>query len=416
MICSDTIYAGTGFSEEMRNVLFRLVQTGKFEVYWVGLQHVGHDMIIYDHMFPDLRPMGAFITMVSGVGPPALFGLKGFQRNFDRFAPDLYLMIGDPKNFESFVEAKRQIAFPFMALTTLDGLPIPEDWKEIFDGIDVPLAMTEWALLEFLKAGFDKMAGHIWHGINWQWWATNKNEKFTIRNNYHIDDDTTLFISWDTNQHRKRQDALLRCWKAFKPETKNAKLLLYTDTNCHLGWNLFKLIKQYKVPRETILFPQDIYGRRKHFEQAEPLEFHKQIAQMGDIYVTTTGGEGTGKTTMEALAMQQPVIGTDYAATPEICEKGSILVPTYEGQAGRFRPHDMIGRVERGIVDEEKFVEAMLRLYDNPEERAEMGIQGREWMKGFDYDTQIMPGWLDIFSRINPDVMLMDEVFRRELK
>ena len=49
MTCSDTIHAGTGFSEEMRHVFFRLVQTGKFQVYWVGLQHVGQEVNIYDH-------------------------------------------------------------------------------------------------------------------------------------------------------------------------------------------------------------------------------------------------------------------------------------------------------------------------------------------------------------------------------
>jgi len=63
-------------------------------------------------------------------------------------------------------------------------------------------------------------------------------------------------------------------------------------------------------------------------------------------------------------------------------------------------------------VNEEKFVEAMFRLYDNPDERKELGNQGREWAKTFDYDTEIIPAWLDILSRINPDVILAEEVLK----
>ena len=340
-----------------------------------------------------------------------MFGLRGFKRNFDKYAPDLTMVMGDPKHFAPYVDAKKTIPFPFMVYTTLDGIPIHPSWKETFARVDVSICMTEWALLEFQKAGIP-MAGYIHHGVNWQWMVTNEVEKQKVRESYGISNDVTLFMNWDVNQYRKRQDALLRCWKAFKPESKKALLYLHTDFNCHLGWNIEELIEQYDIPRETILLPRDVYGYRKYFEQAEPIEFHKTIIQMADIYVSTTAGEGQGKCSQEALSFGVPVIITDYSACPEVCEKGSILVPTYEGRAGRYRPHDKIGAVDRGIVNEEKFVEAMFRLYDNPDERKELGNQGREWAKTFDYDTEIIPAWLDILSRINPDVILAEEVLK----
>lgn len=412
MVVSDNIFAGTGFSEELRNILFRLVQTTEYEIYWVGLQHVGHPVDVPDTLFPDLNQTGATIKMVSGVGPPGLYGLSGFKRNFDRYAPDFLLMMGDPKHFKPYVEAKQEIVFPFAVYTTLDGLPIHPSWKEVFYGTNVSLAMTEWAMLEFQKADIS-MSGYIHHGLNWQWMTTSEIEKQKIRNMYGIPDDVTLFIDWDVNQFRKRFDALLRCWKAFRPETKKALLFLYIDSNCHLGWNIKELIEQYDVPRHTVLLPEDVIGTRKHFEQAEDIEFHRSIIQMGDIYVSTTGGEGFGKCPNEAASFGMPVIITDYSACSEVCERGSILVPTYPGPAGRYRFHDRVKQVEMGIVDEEKFVEAMIRLYDNPDERKELGIQAREWSQTFDYDTQIIPAWMDILNRINPDVVVAEELLKR---
>lgn len=414
MVISDWLCAGTGFSEELRHIVYRLAQSGKYEIYWIGINYVGYDMDIPDTLFPDLRHTGATVKSLSGVGPTPLYGLKGFQRNFNKYAPDLVMSMGDPGNFEPYVKEKKKpdgVFFPYMVYTTLDGLPVPSQFREIFRGINVQLAMTEWALLEFQEADVP-MGGYIHHGVNWQWMTTNKVEKRKMRKMFGIPDDVTLFISWDTNQYRKRQDALLECWRDFHPESKKAKLFLYTDSDCRLGWNLEEQIKEKGIPRETVLLPEDVYGRRKFWEQAEHPSFHRMVALMGDIYVSTTSGEGFGKCLLEALSLRIPVIVTDYSACPEVCEKGSILVPLYEGPAGYYRIHDRLRRVDGGVVNQEKFTEAMLRLYDNPDEREELGIQGREWAKNFDYDTQVLPAWLNVLGRINPDVILAEDVLR----
>lgn len=412
MLTTDWPACGTGFSEELRHIAYRLAQTGMYEIYWVGYNYVGYDIDLPDKCFPDIPHKGATIKCLSGTGPPHLYGLEGFQRNFDRFSPDLFMSMGDPDNFQPYVKLKEQgFKFPYMCYTTLDGLPVHPMFHEIFPQINIRLAMTEWAMEEFRKAGIP-MGGYIHHGVNWKWMSTNKIEKRKVRRHFGIKDDTVLFIDWNVNQYRKRDDALLKCWKKFHPETKNAKLFLYKDSDMSdtLGWDLEKLIKQYDIPRETVLFPEDVYGRRKWWQQAEPPEFHRMIALMGDILVSCTSGEGFGKVFLEALSLGIPVIAPHYSALPEVCAKGSILVPLYEGEAGRYRVQDHIRMVEGGVVNQEKFVEAMLRLYDNPREREEMGIQGREWAKNFDYDTQIVPGWIDILERINPDVILAEEV------
>jgi len=227
-----------------------------------------------------------------------------------------------------------------------------------------------------------------------------------------IPEDCVLYINWEVNQHRKRLDALLRCWKAFKPESKNAKLLLYTDWNMEhkLGWNIEDLIEQYNVPRDTIYSPTDLFKIPKYWEVSETSDELRRVARLGDIYISTTSGEGFGKCALEALSLGMPVIITNYSACPEVCVKGSILIPCYEGQAGKYRHDDRRRSVAGGIVNEEKFTEAMLYLYNNPKERESLGKVGRKWAKEFDYDTKIIPQWIELFESINLEEIMLAEL------
>jgi len=416
MIGTDWMASGTGFSEEMRNIAYRLVQSGEYEIYWLGFNYVGLPLDYPDSIFSDLPHTGATIKGLCGYGPGQLFGLNGFKNNFYKYNPDFYLAMGDPKVFEPYARWRYETKtkFPFVAYTTIDGVPIHPSWKPTFSQINIPLAMTEWGMNQYQKAGIP-MAGYIHHGVNWEWMARSRESKRRARKIFGIDEETVLFMDWNTNQYRKRIDALLECWKAFKPETKNAKLFLYMDSDMtephkQMGWHLEDLMKQMDIPRETVLLPEDVFKRRKYFESAEDIDFHKMVISMADILVSCTSGEGFGKVFLEALSLGIPIICPYYSSLPEVCEKGALLIPLYDGPAGHYRVQDAVRSVYGGIVNQEKFVEAMARLYDHPDEREELGAQGREWAKDFDYDTQIIPGWMNILGSVNPDVIYAQEL------
>lgn len=422
MVTSDWINAGTGFSEEMRNIAFRLAQTGEYDITYVGFQHLGMKLDIEDKTYPDLPHLGTTVRSISGAGPPEAYGAYGVLDAYDEYNPDMVLGIGDPKNFEPLAAVKRKLGFPLIGYVTLDGTPIHPDFKKGFDGMNVPITMTEWALDEYQKAGMipHNVGAYIHHGVAWDWMSPNPTEKKKARNYYGkkcgINDDTVLFIDWNSNQFRKRTDALLRAWRDFRPETKNAKLFILTDWDMSsgasaMGWNLEKLIEQYEIPRETILSPIDVVGKPRKWERAWELVMLRTLFRMGDVFVSATSGEGFGKCFLEAASLGMPTIFPDYAALPEVCAKGSIKVPLYDGEAGYYRGRDSERKVSAGIVNQEKLVEAMTRLYDHKDEREELGTQGRLWARNFDYDTQIIPAWQHVLGRINPDVIRAEEAF-----
>ncbi|GAJ01590.1 unnamed protein product [marine sediment metagenome] len=223
-----------------------------------------------------------------------------------------------------------------------------------------------------------------------------------------ISDDTVLYINWEVLQHRKRIDALLRAWRDAKPESKNMKLLLYGDWNMEqsLGWNIEDLIKQYNVPRDTILSPEDLFKMPKYWAASETPDQILNVARMGDVYISSTSGEGFGKCPLEALSLGMPVIITDYSACSEVCAKGSRLIPI----TGTYRMDDRRRSVDGGLIDEEKLTEAIVDLYNNPKEREALGAEGRRWAKEFDYDTKIIPQWIELFESINLEKIMMGEL------
>ena len=136
----------------------------------------------------------------------------------------------------------------------------------------------------------------------------------------------------------------------------------------------------------------------------------KEIAMLGDVYVSTTSGEGFGKCLLEAQVLGMPVVATKYSAVPEVVGKAGVLVPSYRGRKGLFRWHDNIRSVDGAVVNEERFAEALYRMYVSKEERDRIGMIGRKHAQTFDYDKYIVPQWNDVLSKINPDIVMAHEL------
>jgi glycosyltransferase involved in cell wall biosynthesis len=407
MIITDSPLAGSGFGEEMRHIGFRLAQSGH-EISFIGFSYAGRPIDIPDTMFSDVPHKGATIKLLGQYGDiRSNWGAEALARYYNIYNPDMVLIMGDPKHVAPYARLKKKLKFPLLFYVTLDGIPVLPQWGEILTVPDVNIAMTEWAMKEYMNAGIP-FGGYIHHGVNWEWWQTNDVERAKLRKKYGISDDTTVFINWDTNQHRKRMDALLRCWKNFKPETKKAKLLLFTDFYCELGWNLDEKILQYGIDESTIIRPEQLIGREKVWGCSEEESLLREIACLGDIYISTTSGEGFGKCLLEAMAMGMTVIAPNYSAIPEVLGENGVLVPIKY----LYQEPDRLRSVQSGVVDEEKFVDVMLYYYNNPEERKALGQKAKEWAREFDYDSKIMVGWLQMLSNINPDALLASQMLR----
>lgn len=99
-----------------------------------------------------------------------------------------------------------------------------------------------------------------------------------------------------------------------------------------------------------------------------------------DIYASPTWAEGFGLTLAESAAAGTAVVTTDFAAGPEACGPGGLLVP----------PAAIVGNAHGhhwSIVDVPRFSEALEFLVTHPEERDRLGRLGEQHVKRFDWDA-----------------------------
>lgn len=412
MAIGDGPFSGTGFSEELKNIMFRLVQSGDYEVSWQSLQHIGYPIDMPNTVFPELPKKPSSIRLYGTYGDQLSYGASAFVKNYRAINPDLVFFMGDPKNIRPYEQYKMRLGFPLVFYVTLDGTPISPAWGKNIKIANLPVAMTEWASNEYKKIGIHPAWIH--HGVNCKWMSITEKEKIARKKQIGLDEDVVVFSNWDIPQFRKRPDALLRCWKEFMKKPRKAILNLYSDWNMEmsLGFNIMNLAEQYGVSIDTIIDPITIQGSPKIWMSAERPDTLKANVGFGDVYLSTTSGEGFGKCGLDAMAMRMAVVITDYSACSEVHAKGSILVPCYEGRAGRYRCDDRRRSVEGGIVNEEKFVEAMIYLYEDENERRKLQKEARRWAKTFDYDKVIIPQWKRLLGGLDTEALAIKELLQ----
>lgn len=125
--------------------------------------------------------------------------------------------------------------------------------------------------------------------------------------------------------HRKAFGENLLAFSLFYKTHPDAILYLHTDPlGGTSGWNLIQMIQAMGIPQEAVIFPN--FVDYKYGISSEDLAgFYSAM----DVLLAPSWGEGFGVPTIEALACGTRVIGSNWAATPDLVSEDSWLV---EGQ------------------------------------------------------------------------------------
>jgi len=132
-------------------------------------------------------------------------------------------------------------------------------------------------------------------------------------------------------------------------------------------------------------------------------EFLNRLYNMVDLYVSPHGGEGFGLPICEAMACGVPFVVTDCTSMPEFSD---------EGKRGLLAKVSK-SRVERGIhrpwVDIKDFMDKILYLLENNDERKKMGKRGIYWVRRNCSKKKIIPQWKKLFDSLNVPLCSVDE-------
>jgi len=122
--------------------------------------------------------------------------------------------------------------------------------------------------------------------------------------------------------HRKAFSENLVAFSIFLKSHPDAKLYLHTDPlGSAGGWNLLNLCDALGIPESAVRFPNLVdykYGIKPEVLAA--------FMTTMDVLLAPSYGEGFGVPQMEAQACGTRVIGSSWAATPELLSDDSIMV------------------------------------------------------------------------------------------
>ena len=151
----------------------------------------------------------------------------------------------------------------------------------------------------------------------------------------------------------------------------------------------------------------DVVGEKIHFSDFvfnEP-SLAKAYYFPADVFLTTTGGEGFGLTSIEALACGVPVICPDVPVFSEVAKEGALLCKT----KGKVWNNEL--SVSYKVVDIDEVVQKLEWAYAewkkgiaNPEWKGssldELGEQGRIWVDANYRPENVYGEWDKVFKNV----------------
>jgi glycosyltransferase involved in cell wall biosynthesis len=262
---------------------------------------------------------------------------------------------------ETRIGTGEYFAFPFFELDTFNAI-------EKFN-LNIPdelIVSCEWAKNIILDNGIDKNIHVVPMGVDTDIFDQKLN---TVK----TDEDPYVFIMIGKWEIRKGYDLLLDLFNSAFNEKDNVELWLLgsSDTNCFSQkeideWHSFYLSDNNKLKNKTKIFPR----------LPTQLDVAKTIS-MADCGLFISRAEGWNLELLEVMAMNKPVITTNYSAHTEFCHKDNAYLVNIDSTEKAFDGKWFNGQgnwAKIGSNQIEQTIEHMRYVYKNKIRSNKLGV------------------------------------------
>ncbi len=300
------------------------------------------------HLLDNLKRSGLDVQMLSNYGlegvPTTVQTAYGkvphFPRGIDLYSNDAApidhanLIAKDPHKPNLFIslydvwvmQSKGYDKFPIASWVPLDHVTMPPKVEQWLRKPNVtPIAMAPHGVRQMTAKGIE--CEYVPHAIDTKVYKpTFEIGKHAINDYLGIKEYDFLIGVVAANKasglvHRKAFGELLMAFSIFSKEQPDALLYLHTDAyGMAGGWNLIQVLQSLGIPKDKVLLPnpQDYrFGMSKKDLAA--------IYTRMDVLLAPSYGEGFGVPALEAHACGTRVIGSNWAATPDLISEDSWL-------------------------------------------------------------------------------------------
>ena len=437
MPVSDSPWAPTGFGTNTRCIASIFAAEGH-TIGYAGCQNPKHD--------PEWEtpwPLGQEKEKVQIELLPLLhpgdekFGEKSFPNWLENFKPDFVFTHLDIQMFAYMLEAKKPTGvnlpllneaqkkmnmrefqslakkayrmaskprFKVGSIIPIDGQPSIPAWQKILEGVDYPVAMSEYGrtVMGVDFPSWDANVVTIPHGVDCNFFEPREVPK--------PNPDTFIVGCVARNQHRKNIPRLMRSFKLFVEDNNlgpdDAKLLLHMDWTDHMGWNIEYMAGPNVYDIADYIMPPSM-GNLEQGQHPDD-ETMVSIYNLMDIHALPTGGEGFGIPTAESMACGKPNVICNYTTSYELvgadkpeCPEEMLLPHGRDGggemiisDRGILVPYkDMMWDTPiraapmRALWDEHEGAKAFAYYYNDREALKKAGKAARQYIKKY-YDWE----------------------------
>lgn len=366
MWCSDFMQAPTGYGTVTRNILERLLKTGKYEIYHQAFQYMGQPCDINGiHILPMNRECN----------PPNV-ARDVISMHIEKYKPDVVIFLCD-SFFVTYLadpnynlgKAKTIFYMP------IDGEPIPFGCDGVFRRVDKIIAMSNYGK-ETIKKNLNIDCSVIYHGYDSGVYKPLDTKE--LRKKLGLENKFVIGVV-GRNQGRKKHTELFKAFKEYLKKNPDDLLYMHTDPLDPQGDNLIAFAQYLKIEKSVL------FTKMPGFCYGIDVEKLNEIYNIFDVHTLTTTGEGFGIPILESMSCGVPNVLPDYTTSKELIEGRGELAKLATTITGTYF-------VERGMVDKDEIIKGWQKLKDNPKLREEYSKRCIEFAQQYDWD-KLIPLW-----------------------
>ena len=367
---SDHPLAPSGVGNQTRLFIQSLLDTERFEVVSLAGAHKHED---YTPMKTENYGDSWKIFPVDGYGNVEV--VRSIVRTEK---PDVLWLMTDPRYWSWLWQIEDELR-PLLSMVyyhVWDNYPAPKFNEKYYRSNDVVVAaskLTENVLSEVVP---DLNTPRIPHTVDEESFKLLDEEEVAKFRKEHVGDDNKVLFFWNNrNTKRKHPTTLLWWFKEFAEEVgkENVTLLLHTDPKEAVGSDIEHNLKELGLDHGEVMISPLKYSEDKM----------AMLYNMSDCTINISDAEGFGLSTLESLFCGTPIIVTNTGGLQEQVtdgeqEFGVGINPSSKTMLGS----QIVPYIYEDHISKEDFLNAMRKIYSmTREERKEMGLRGRDYVK-----------------------------------
>lgn len=397
LVIADSPLAPSGVGTQTRYMIESMLRTGEFSFVCLAgaLKHADYRPVKVDPYGEDW-----VIHPVDGYGNPNII-----RQMLNAYRPDALWFMTDPRFYTWLwnIEDEIRPKVPMIYYHVWDNYPYPKFNKLYYDSNDVVCTISKVTDDIVRTVSPDVKCVRIPHTVNTDIFKNRRDEP-NIQNliNKANSKDKMVFFWNNRNARRKQSGTLIFWFKEFldKVGHDKAMLIMHTEPKDPNGQDLEAIMNELGLTNGQVLLST---------VKVNPTEL-SYFYSMADCTVNIADAEGFGLGTLESLSCETPIIVTMTGGMQEQVTDGENwfgigLEPASKAIIGS----QDVPYIYEDRICKEDFIEAMLKIYNMPEEeRRAVGKAGREHVKKNYGMAQYSGLWYETFKEVFEDMGAWD--------